>query len=203
MIAMQLFATPLSHFSRKVRLLLDHYELDYEFIDVGNVANANVDLFQGNPLMKVPVLRDAALWLIESDHIAAYLARKYDPEDQYQVLTTAPAALNTRAVLNGIMADEVKIILAERTGLGTKDHAFFQKARASIENSLRWLEDHAGNFNPRRAGYLEFHLACMWEHLQYYALVQPDHPALGSIVMELQAQDRIRRTAPQVLKPKT
>lgn len=115
---MQLFATPLSHFSRKVRLLLDHYDIEYEFVDVGNVANAELSVFDGNPLMRVPVLKDGALWLIESDHI-------------------------------------------------------------------------------------EFHLVCMWEHLQYYGVVGLNYPGLDAIASTVGARGRVARTAPHVLRPRT
>ncbi|HEX7046576.1 MAG TPA: glutathione S-transferase [Gammaproteobacteria bacterium] len=196
---MQLFATPRSHFSRKVRLLLDHYELDYELIDIGNVANADEALFQGNPLMQVPVLRDKDLWLIESDHVAAHLVRRCDPDDRYRVLTHDPAVLNMRAVMNGIMADEVKIVLAERTGLDTKPHAFFQKALAGIKNGLQWLDGQAIFFNVGQPGYLEFHLVCLWDHLKIYNLVSLDYPALDSVTRELNTQERITRSAPPAL----
>lgn len=193
---MQLFATPRSHFSRKVRLLLDHYGLDYELIDIGNVASADTGLFHGNPLMRVPVLKDNDTWLVESDHIAAHLVREHDPRDRYHVLSTDPAILNARAVLNGIMADEVKIILAERTGLDTEPHAFFRKARTSIENGLQWLEGQAGLFDPRQPRYLEFHLVSAWDHLKIYDLVGLDYPLLGSAVAELNKREPIRRSAP-------
>src|SRR5690606_14989690 len=148
------------------------------------------------------VLRDDDLWLVESDHIAAYLARMYDPEDEYRVLTSDPEVLNARAILNGIMAEEVKVILAERTGLSTQPHAFFQKARAGIEQGLRWLESRTAVFDSGRPGYLEFHLVCLWEHLKYYDLVPLDYPQLGAIVGELSGRERVRRTAPHILKPK-
>jgi glutathione S-transferase len=199
---MQLYATPLSHFSRKVRLLLDHYELEYECIDVGNVAQSDVGAFHGNPLMRVPVLRAGDLWLIDSDHIAAWLVRTYDPDDEYDVLTHDPEKLNARAVLNGIMTDEVKIILAERTGLTTAPHAFFRKARTSIEQGLAWLENRAAMFNAERPGYLEFHLISLWDHLRYYGLFELEHPALDAICSELGRRPRIAQSAPQTLKPR-
>lgn len=52
--------TPKSHFARKVRLLLDHLELSYDMVDVGNVAEDNPDNFYGNPLMGVPVFEDGS-----------------------------------------------------------------------------------------------------------------------------------------------
>lgn len=193
---MQLFVTARSHFSRKVRLLLDHYGLEYELIDVGNAADQNMELFQGNPLMQVPVLRDKDLWLIESDHIAAHIVRRHDPHDRFRVLADDTAILNTRAVINGIMADEVKIVLAERTGLDTQPHAFFQKARAAIENGLQWLEGQAVFFDTEHPGYLEFHLVSLWDHLKIYGLVPLDYPALGSIAQELNRQEATARSQP-------
>jgi len=193
---MQLLATRLSHYSRKVRILLDHYGLAYELVDVGNVASPDPAQFDGNPLMKIPVLKDQGRWLIESDHIAAYLVRTYDPTDRYEVLTTDPATLNARAVLNGVMAEEVKVILAERTGLDTAPHAFFHKARAAIDQGLRWLEARAASFRPAQPRYLEFHLVCLWDHLTHYQLVPLDYPGLASVAAALRAHEAIRRTAP-------
>jgi glutathione S-transferase len=160
------------------------------------VASPEPAQFDGNPLMRVPVLKDQGRWLIESDHIAAYLVRAHDPTDRYEVLTTDAAVLNARAVLNGVMADEVKVILAERTGLDTKPHAFFQKARASIDQGLRWLEAQAASFRPEQPRYLDFHLVCLWDHLKHYKLVQLDYPDLESVVTKLSAHEAIRRTAP-------
>lgn len=193
---MQLYATPLSHFSRKVRLLLDHYELDYEFVHVGNVADAKPATFHGNPVMKVPVLVDDGRWLIESDHIAAYIVRKHDPEDRYRVLATDADTLNLRAVLNAMMAEEVKLILAERTGLATSPHAFFAKAREAIGNGLAWLNDRAEQFNPANPGYREFHLVCLWDHLRHYELFPLDYPRLAAIATELGEHARVDYSSP-------
>ena len=82
---MKLFATPKSHFSRKVRLLLDHLELTYELVDVGDVSSAESSLFDGNPALGVPVLEDGEVWMLESDHIAFYLVRTYDPGDRFNI----------------------------------------------------------------------------------------------------------------------
>lgn len=193
---MQLFATPLSHYSRKVRLLLDHYGIDYEFMHIGNVASAKPEVFRGNPVMKVPVLVDGSTWLIESDHIAAYIVRRHDPEDRYRVLAADADTLNLHAVLNAIMAEEVKLILAERTGLDTRPHAFFDKARRSVGQGLEWIEAHARCFNAARYGYREFHLVCLWDHLQHYELFPLRYPKLAAIVAELNANELVARSSP-------
>ncbi len=103
-------------FYPKVRILLDQYEVPYDLVDVGNVAAKDLDKFAGNPLQKIPVLIDGSTWLVDSDHIASYLVRKLDPGDRFGVDVTDVTRLNVRAILNGLMLDEVKLILGARTG---------------------------------------------------------------------------------------
>src|SRR5688572_12182471 len=113
---MKLYATPLSHFTRKARLLMDLYSVPYAFIDIGGVTGVDASVYAGNPVMKVPTLVDGDTWLIESDHIAGYVVQKADPADRYQVFTRDTFDLNARAVMNGAMTEEVKVILGRRTG---------------------------------------------------------------------------------------
>lgn len=161
---MQLFYTPLSHFSRKVRILAALLGLDIELVDVGNAADTDLSRFGGNPLLRVPVLKDGARVLMESDAIAAYLVRRFDPVDQFDVLSEDTERLNARAVLNGIMSAEVELILSARTGLDVTAHRRFEKHRQVIVSGLHWLEREASLFDGE-PDYLSFHLVCMWEHL--------------------------------------
>lgn len=189
----KLHYTPRSHFSRKVRILIDAWSLDVELEDVGNVADA--ETFGGHPLMKVPTLVVDGLHLFEADHIARYLSRRYDPDDRFDVLTEDPAQLNARAVLNGIMADEVELILAQRTGLDTM-HPRFAKMRRAIESGMAWLESHADLFlnEPSYAG---FHLVCMWDHVELYDVVDRHHPRLEERVRRLSAIDFVAASKPR------
>ncbi|MEM9055760.1 MAG: glutathione S-transferase family protein [Pseudomonadota bacterium] len=191
---MELHGTARSHFTRKVRLLLDHIGLDYRLIDIGNVAAADAETFANNPLMSVPVLHDGDVHLIESDHIAAYLVRKYDPDDHYQVLTTRVERLNTRAVLNGAMAAEVRLVLADRTGLEIKHGVFFEKARAVISNALDWCEERAVLFSPDTPTYLDFHFISLWDHAHFYKLVQGEWQTLQEIAQRLSASELVQRS---------
>lgn len=174
---MQLHYTPRSHFARKVRLLLAGLQVDVDLIDAGNAAEADPARFGGNPLMKVPTLVDGQQWVVESDHIAAYLVRKLDPADRFDVLTTDVDALNVRAVLNGVMSAEAELILAERTGLDTRAHRRFDKMRAGIDHGLAWLEDNH-SLIPTAPSYLTFHAIAMWDHLALYGMCERDCPRL-------------------------
>ncbi len=192
---MELVGTPLSHFTRKVRLVLDHLGQDYDFIDVGNVADADQSLFADNPLMSVPVLRDQALTLFDSDHIAAYIVRRYDPQDRFNVLTTDPNILNARAILNGAMAAEVRLVLAERTGLKTDGAAYFDKSRAIVIHALDWCEARVAMFNPERPDYLGFHFISCWDHIHAYQLAGGDWPGLSRLADRLSQSEQVRRSS--------
>lgn len=193
---MKLFATPKSHFSRKVRLLLDHMGKDYELVDVGNVASNTTGDFSGNPAMSVPVLEDGTAWMIESDHIAAYIVREYDGADPYAVLTDSVDVLNARAVMNGIMANEVKLILSARMGLDPSPHPYFQKAKNAIIQSLSWLESRADLFNGKALTYADFHFISMWDHLKLYGLVEMDYHKLSSVATALALDETTRLSMP-------
>lgn len=193
---MRLFATPRSHFSRKVRLLLDHLELPYELVDIGDVSANDSNLFHGNPAMGVPVLEDGSVWMLESDHIAGYIVRTYRPTDQYEVLTDSVNLLNARAVMNNIMGNEVKLILAERGGLDPRPHAYFQKAKNAIKLGLTWLEERSEMFNAEDPGYLEFHFISLWDHLELYQLTELDYPSLQKLASRLSQHGKVSKSAP-------
>ena len=193
---MKLLATPKSHFSRKIRLLLDHLKLPYELVDVGDVSSPDSSLFDGNPAMGVPVLEDGDIWMVESDHIASYLVRTYDPHDRFDVLTDSVELLNLRAVMNNIMANEVKLILAERGGLDPGPHAYFQKALKSIELGLSWLEARSSLLKSENPGYAEFHFICLWEHLELYQLTELNYPKLRETAVQLAQLPTVRKSTP-------
>lgn len=204
---MKLIATPLSHFARKSRILLDLYAVPYTFVDIGNVAMTKVPLDAGNnPLMKVPVLEhENGIWLIESDHISSYIVSQIDPIiDKYEVNSKTISDLNIRAVLNGIMNEEVKVIVAGRHNVPVQNYSYFKKCVDVVQNGLKWIEHNSNSFTPRMPKYREFHLICMWEHLDYYDFVNlKNYPKVKQLVQQINDSEPIlMKTAPFVLKPK-
>lgn len=177
---MKLYYTPRSHFSRKVRILLNAYGLDTHYVDVGNVAQHKG--FADNPLMKVPVLVDGQTSIFDSDHIAQHITQHHAPDDPYDVCTSSVASLNARAVLNGIMAAEVELILAQRTGIPIDEYVRFEKQKAAIVGGLNWLEAQTWSEAPT---YVGFHLVCAWDHLVLYDLVELNYPRLRDAVETL------------------
>jgi len=179
---MKLYYTPKSHFARKLRILIDAWNIDVELIDVGDVARS--ESFGDNPLMKVPALVDGNQLVIDSDNIAQYLTLKFDKKDQFEVLTTDDHVLNSRAVMNGIMSAEVEILLAKRTGIDISKYKRFDKMLDTINTGLKWLEQNVAIF-PKHPTYLGFHLVSMWDHLDQYAPIELNYPQLQSLVLQL------------------
>lgn len=194
---MRLLCTPRSHFSRKVRLLAAGLAVPLELVDAGNVADGVPAAFGPNPLMKVPTLITGdGRAIFDSDHIAAWLVRRHDPGDRFDVLTDDVDLLNARAVMNGIMAAEVELILAARTGIDVDAHARFSKMRASMLAGLDWLEARHDVF-PRDATYATLHLLALLDHLVFYGLVPLAHPRLAALVARLGAQPEFAASAPR------
>lgn len=192
---MKLYFTPRSHFSRKVRILLSAFGAPVELIDAGNVAERSPEAFGPNPLMKVPTLVDGETVVFDSDHIATYLTERLDPSDSFAVLSRDVATLNARAIMNGVMAAEVELILAQRTGIDIGAHRRFDKIFASIRRSLEWLEERR-DIVPLEPSYLGFHLVCMWDHLALYDLVELPYPALSERVARISSIPYVASSAP-------
>ncbi len=195
-LSMKLYYTPRSHFSRKVLILINAWEIDVQLIDVGNVATSSTGTFGGNPLMKVPTLVEDKLWIIDSDNIAQYLVRKHDLQDRFEVLTTDIHTLNARAILNGIMSADVEILLARRTGIDTSLYQRFDKTIETIKTGLDWLEYNVAIFTTRPT-YLCFHLVCMWDHLSLYKTLDLNYSRLEKHVNKLSQLSFVAANAPK------
>jgi glutathione S-transferase len=167
----KLHGTPLSHFTRKVRIVLAELELPFEMVWARSVLAATPDAYADNPLMRVPALVDGDELVIDSDHIARYLVSRFDPSDRLGVLGGRVADLNALAVLDGIMDNEVVLILAKRGGVADLDSiAYFRKLSSAIDCGLAWLDERIA---PDRESfdYRDITLICLWQHLLHYKLV--------------------------------
>lgn len=195
---LQLHGTPLSHFTRKIRILLHELGVPFDFVRTPNLLESSADAYGANPLMRIPTLVDAGTMLIESDHIARYLVEKHDPVDRFSVRVPGVAAMNRLAVLNGIMAHEVTLILARRGGLEELEGiAYFRKLLRSISSGLAWLDR---EIDPAADGfdYVDIATICMWDHVSHYQLVPrlDGYPRIAARATRFADRDAVARTAP-------
>ncbi len=196
---LKLYGTPLSHFTRKIRILLAEFNVEFEFIRNPNILTTTTTAYGDNPMMKVPALVQGGDMIINSDHIARYLVGKYDPGDRFAVRSEAINDMNHLAVINGIMENEVVLILAARGGLSGLDTiTYFRKLMASIESGLAWLEQRTV---PETPGfyYKDIALVCMWQHVAHYKSAPnlEAYPRLAERVGCFSARPSVASTTPE------
>lgn len=73
---LELYQFELSHYSEKVRLILDYKQLEYRKIEV-TPGVGQIELMQKSGSRQVPVLKDGSTYITDSTEIALYLERKY------------------------------------------------------------------------------------------------------------------------------
>lgn len=193
----QLHGTPLSHFTRKIRVLLDELGVGYEFVRLPGVLVAGTSPYGGNPLMRVPTLVDGEDHIFESDHIARHVVARFDPGDRFGVMTTEAEPMNRLAAINGVMANEVTLILAKRAGGVDLAAPYFTKLVTAIESALAWLDRRIAPDGPG-FDYRDIALVCMWQHLVHYDLVSlSSYGRLGARVERLADRPSIARSTPE------
>jgi glutathione S-transferase len=193
----KLIGTPLSHFTRKLRILFAELDAEFEFVRATSVLAPSAEAYGGNPLMRVPTLVDGDVTLIESDHIARYVVGKLDPSDRFNVLGRRPHDLNRLAVTNGIMSNEVVLILAKRGGLEDVDSvAYFRKLRVAIDSGLAWLDGNVDLDAP--LDYADMAMISMWEHALHYQLASaPRHSRIAARVARFAHHRSVASTTPE------
>lgn len=85
---LELYQFELSHYSEKVRLILDYKQLEYRKVEV-TPGVGQIELMQKSGSRQVPVLKDGGTYVADSTEIALYLERKY-PERP--IIPTDPLA---------------------------------------------------------------------------------------------------------------
>lgn len=193
---MKLYATPLSHFSRKIRILLAELGIPFEWVQTPGVMDPTLATYGDNPLLRIPTLVDGDHTLIESDHIARYIVAKLDPRDWFGVNSVEVDALNRLAVANGVMANEVTILLAKRGGLDITGAVYFEKLLTAIEQGLAWLDARITPDAP--FDYRDIALICMWQHVEHYGLVSAleRFPRISTRVAMFASRPSVATTTP-------
>ena len=143
---------------------------------------------------------DGSNTVIESDHIARYLVGKYDPVDRFAVRSENVDDMNRLAVVNGIMANEVVLILAQRGGVAELGSvAYFRKLGAAIDHALAWL-DADTDPDVEAFDYGDIATICMWQHVVHYDMVRrlDAYPRIAARVARFTDRPSVAATTPEV-----
>jgi len=194
----KLYGTPLSHFTRKLRILFAELGVEFELVRMPGVLSTQASAYGDNPLMRVPTLVDGDDTVIESDHIARYVVARHDHADRLGVRSERVRDLNRLAVINGIMDNEVVLILAKRGGLTDLESVvYFRKLATAIDAGLAWL-DRETDPDDATFDYVDIATICMWEHLAHYQIAKDLAPytRIAARVARFEARPSVASTTP-------
>jgi glutathione S-transferase len=160
-----------SHFTRVVRLFALELGVTHGFEIVHDLGSLSARDYAANPSLRVPILKDSERVWFGALNICRELARA----STAQVRIVWPEQLETPLLANAqeltvqAMASEVEVIMSgDATAPNTP---FANKRRASLESSVRWLNEHVdavlAALPERDLSYLEATLFCLTEHLAF------------------------------------
>lgn len=144
---MKLHGAPPSHFTRKVRVILQELGLPFQFVPTTSLLDATPGSFGDNPLLLIPVLEDGAYRLVESDLICEYLLERYGKNKISFYPTDGDLTMHKQrlAVMNGGMSSGAVIMRARRSQIPNfEQYSYFEQNRAAILSSLAWLDKDLG-----------------------------------------------------------
>jgi glutathione S-transferase len=172
---MQLYGTPPSHFTRKVRVLLQELGVPYEFVKLEKILETGEEKFASNPLHLFPVLVDGTTTIFDSDAICEYLIERFGAgkgwSSFYPVAENRIHDRQRMVIINGGMSAGVSVVRARRSGIEDwSKHAYLRQEMEAIGGALRWLEKDLGasrSYYPGRYTMLDISLQCLVEWAQF------------------------------------
>lgn len=158
-----------SHFTRVVRIFALELGVAHDFEVVHDLRSLARGDYAGNPALRLPILKSEEEVWFGALPICRTLARSSGAAR----LTSWPEQLQTPLLSNAqeltlqAMATGVELLMNAETG----SSSFVDKRRASLTNSLRWLDEHVdaaiAALPERDLSYLEATLFCLTEHLEF------------------------------------
>jgi glutathione S-transferase len=205
---MRIYGTPPSHFTRKVRVLLQELGVPFEFVVLDKLLETGAEKFADNPLHMFPVLEHEGRRLIESDLICEYLIERFGANKPISTFlpseTNAVADRQRLAIINGAMSAGVTLIRAKRSGLERwDDYPYFRQELAAIDAALLWLDKDLGgrtSYYPGKFTMLEITLACLVEWAVFREFIKDfsRYPNLARFARTHKGRPSLESTHPAV-----
>lgn len=141
--AITLYGSIPSPYVRRIRMLLEGQDYQFEIVDLYNDA-ARAEYAKLNPLKKMPMMVDAEQKLYDSHVIAQYIQDKFNlPQPSFD-------ELNLVSGVDAVVDSLIVIFYGKRSEFAiSKDKLIFQLQLERIPDVLAWLNEQAkqGGFN--------------------------------------------------------
>lgn len=170
--ALEIVGRQSSHYTRLVRVFALELELDCAFTPILDLTSRDVEVYAGNPALKLPILKVDGTPIYGSLNICRVLhrvsggrRRVYWPED-----ADTPLLMNAHEILAHAMSAQVEVVLHEIVEKRPPDKASI-KRRESLLNCLAWLDAHLADLRgilpERDLSFFEAGLFCLLSHLPF------------------------------------
>ena len=129
-----LYSSGFSPFSRKVQMVLELKQLDYELVEIEN--EYSVDGFENlNQRKEVPVLTDNDVTIVNSADIVAYLEHKYPQEPVWPTSPSERVRARKWERLSDTKLDAITVdlLIWNWANLGPRPAGLFEAAKVDLE----------------------------------------------------------------------
>jgi glutathione S-transferase len=199
---MQIVGRSSSLFTRMPLIFAEELAVPYRLVPIHDMTELGPEVYAGNPALKLPILRTAGSVLFGTQNICRAVAERAGkparivwPEDLRDDLSR-----NAQELVWHCMAAQVQLVMGTVVGKLPADNVYFAKARAGLENSLRWLDANlAAALNalptPRDLSVFEVSLFCLIDHLVFRVTVPVEpYASLVSFAKEFGTKPSAQRT---------
>jgi len=158
-----------SHFTRVARIFALELGVPHAFEPVYDLRSVAAGDYAGNPALRMPILKHGAEVWFGALPICRVLARSASRAARiaWPEALESPLLSNAQELTLQAMATGVELLMSAETG----SSGYADKRRASLTNSLGWLDQHVdaalAALPERDTSYLETTLFCLTEHLEF------------------------------------
>ena len=187
---MTLFGTAPSPYTRRIRILLQGHDHQFEPLSFWRSEEDLYDRF--GPVAKIPLLEDGGLKIFESRVIYKYLTEKFggsklDWDEENQV-----------SVIDAMSDSLVNLFIIKSSGLDTtEDVKYFRIQRKRIVDSLDYLAKLAeqGAFTEWKYPAISLYTTLDW--MRFRELWPIEHPSLLQFLESHQSREDVNLTDPR------
>ena len=179
---MQLIGRRSSVFTRNPLYVAERLGVPLDFVAVPDMTTLDTRAYAGNPALKLPILRIDGTTVFGAQNICRAIA-EHAAEDRgtrivWPEQLVDPVSRNAQELVWHAMAAQVQLVMGTVLGGLPPDNVFFVKARAGLEGSLQWLDDHLADalaaLPERDFSLFEIATLCLVEHLAFRPTVSMD-----------------------------
>jgi glutathione S-transferase len=191
-----------SLFTRMPLIFAEELSVTYELLPIYDMTALELDIYAGNPALKLPILRENERLLFGAQNICRAIWERSGAEKRiaWPESLNDDLSRNAQELVWHCMAMQVQLIMGTMVNSLPGESPFFVKARSSFTGSLQWLDKNlaaAVRVLPARdLSLFEVSLFSLADHIVFRGpLALDSYPALVRFRNEFAQRPAAQRTA--------